>query len=57
MKANNTQRVKHEQDYVAFLERRVKSANFKKNASPEEFAATEAKLKKAKLVLRVLSKP
>ena len=49
-------RIKHEQDYIEFLERRAKSANYKKNVSPEEYAATEAKLKKARLVMRVLSK-
>jgi hypothetical protein len=47
-------RIKHEQDYIEFLERRVKSANFKKNVSPEEYEKTEQKLKKAKLVMRVL---
>ena len=49
-------RIKHEQDYIEFLERRVKSANYKKNVSPEEYAETEAKLKKARLIMRVLSK-
>jgi len=48
--------IKHERDYITFLERRVKSANYKKNVSPEEYAETEAKLKKAKLILRVLEK-
>ena len=52
----NQKRLKHEQDYIEFLERRVKSANYKKNVSPEEYAATEAKLKKARLVARVLAK-
>ena len=52
----NEKRIKHEQDYIEFLERRVKSTNFKKNVSPEEYATTEAKLKKARLVMRVLSK-
>lgn len=46
----------HERNYVTFLERRLQSANFKKNATPEEFEATEKKLKKARLVLRVLEK-
>lgn len=50
----NEKRLKHEQDYIEFLERRVKSANFKKNVSPEEYEKTEQKLKKAKLVMRVL---
>jgi hypothetical protein len=49
-------RIKHEQDYIEFLERRTKSANYKKNVSPEEYAASEAKLKKAKLVMRMLAK-
>ena len=54
----NTQqkRIKHEQDYIEFLERRTKSANYKKNVSPEEYATTEAKLKKARLIMRVLKK-
>lgn len=43
-------------DYIAFLERRLASSNYKKNVSPEEYEKTEAKLKKAKLVLKVLSK-
>lgn len=52
----NQQRIKHEQDYIKFLERRLASSNFKKNASPEEYEKTEQKLKKAKLVFRVLNK-
>lgn len=47
-------RLKHEQDYIAFLERRLKSPNFKKNVSQEEYEETERKLKKAKLVMRML---
>jgi hypothetical protein len=43
-------------DYVKFLERRLASSNYKKKASLEEYKKTEAKLKKAKLVLKVLSK-
>jgi len=49
-------RIQHEQDYIKFLENRLRSANFKKNVSPEEYEKTEQKLKKAKLVLRVLQK-
>jgi hypothetical protein len=49
-------RLQHEKDYVEFLTRRVNSANFKKNVSPEEFEKTEKKLKKAKLILRMLEK-
>ena len=47
-------RLKHEQDYIAFLERRLASSHFKQNVSPEEYADTEKKLKKARLVLRML---
>jgi hypothetical protein len=50
----NEKRIKHEHDYIEFLERRVKSPNFKKNVSPEEYEKTEAKLKKARFVMRVL---
>lgn len=49
-------RIQHELDYIKFLENRLRSQNFKKNVSPEEYEATEKKLKKAKLVLRVLQK-
>ena len=47
-------RLKHEQDYIKFLETRLASKNFQKNASPEEIEMTEKKLKKARLVLRML---
>ena len=53
---SNEKRIKHEQDFIAFLERRLASANFKKNVSEEEYEKTEKKLKKAKLVLKVLQK-
>ena len=49
-------RIKHEQDYISFLERRIKSTNYKKKVSPEEYAETEAKLKKARLVMRMMEK-
>lgn len=52
----NEKRIKHEEDYIKFLENRLRSSNFKKNVSPEEYEATEKKLKKAKLVLRMLQK-
>lgn len=50
----NAKRIKHEEEYIKFLERRVNSANFKKNVSPEEYEKTEKKLKKARLILRTL---
>lgn len=49
-------RIKHEQDFIAFLEKRLASNNYKTNATPEEYAKTEAKLKKARLVLKILKK-
>jgi len=49
-------RIKHEKDYISFLERRLESTHYKKNASPEKYKATEKKLKKARLVLRVLER-
>ena len=52
----NQQRIQHGKDYIKFLERRLASANFKKNSSPEEYAKTEQKLKKARLVFKVLEK-
>jgi len=48
------QRLKHEQDYVAFLEKRLKSKHYKEHTSPEEYAKTEQKLKKARLVIKIL---
>lgn len=50
----NEKRRKHEEDYIQFLETRLRSVNFKKNSTPEEVEKTEQKLKKAKLVLRML---
>ena len=52
----NHNRIQHEQDYIEFLERRVKSANFKKKVSPSEYEMAEKRLKKARLVLRMLEK-
>jgi len=53
---NNKQRLQHELNWIKFLEQRLASANYKKKVSPEEYEATEKKLKKARLVLRVLQK-
>lgn len=52
----NQKRIKHEGEYIKFLEKRLSSMNFRRNSSPEEIEKTEAKLKKAKLILRVLMK-
>ena len=53
---NARARLEHEKDYVAFLERRLASKHYKASVSPAEYEATEKKLKKAKLVLRMLGK-
>jgi hypothetical protein len=47
-------RLKQEEDYIAFLEKRLASSNFKANVSKEEYEKTAQKLKKAKLVLKIL---
>ena len=48
------EKIEHEQKYILFLEKRLNSVNFKNNVSTEEFAATQEKLKKAKLILKIL---
>jgi len=48
-------RIKQEQDYIAFLEKRLNSENYKKNVSKEEYNKTQEKLKKARLVLKILN--
>jgi len=48
-------RIKQERDYIAFLEKRVNSENYKKNVSTGEFEKTKEKLKKARLVLKILA--
>jgi hypothetical protein len=48
-------KIKHEEKYIIFLETRLRSLNFKKNSTPEEFEKTEGKLKKSKLVLKMLN--
>ena len=50
------QTLNQHKDYIKFLEKRLSSKNYKKNISPEEYEKTEAKLKRAKLVLKVLEK-
>lgn len=41
--------------YIAFLEKRLASKNYKANVSAEEYAKTKAKLDKARLVLKLLT--
>ena len=48
--------LKHEQEYLEFLRKRISSANFKANVSPEEFEATKKKYDKAKLKVNMMLK-
>ncbi len=42
--------------YIAFLQKRVNSENYKKNVSSEEFEKTKEKLKKEKTLIKLLYK-
>ncbi len=44
----------HTQEYLGFLKKRLDSANYKKNVSPEEYQKTKEKYDKAKLRLKLL---
>lgn len=48
------QTLKQEQDYVAFLKKRLESENHKRNVTQEEYDKTKAKYDKAKFKLRLL---
>lgn len=47
---------KETENYVAFLEKRLASENYKRNVSEEEYNKEKEKLKKAKLRLRLWQK-
>ena len=47
-------RIKHEEDYIKFLEKRLDSKNFHANVSKSEVEETKDKLKKSKLILKIL---
>jgi len=53
-KPNKQKLIETEKNYIAFLEKRVNSENYKKNVSLEEFEKTKEKLKKARFKLRTL---
>ena len=53
MKKKQKSKLEQHNDYIAFLEKRVNSENFKNNASKEEYDKAVAKLKKAKLLLKM----
>lgn len=52
---NKQEEIQHETEYVAFLKKQLDSDNYKKNVSAEEYEKTEAKYKKAKFRLKILS--
>jgi hypothetical protein len=51
---NKKSEKQQEEDYVAFLKKRLESANYKANVSKEEYEKTKQKYEKAKLKLRFL---
>lgn len=51
---NKQPTLKQRQDYVAFLEKRLASKNYKNNVSEEEFDKTKKKLEKEKLLIKML---
>jgi hypothetical protein len=48
------QSLDHEKKYIQFLEKRLASANYKANVTPEEYQKTKDKLAKARLKLKLL---
>lgn len=50
---NNKSPIDQHKDYIAFLEKRVKSKNFRTNVSESEYNKTVEKLKKARLKLKL----
>jgi hypothetical protein len=46
--------IKQEEDYLAFLKKRIESKNYKNGVSAEEFEKTKLKYEKAKLKLKFL---
>lgn len=53
-KTSKDKKIKHEEDYVKFLKKRLESENFKTNVTKEEYNVTKKKYEKAKLKLRLL---
>ena len=45
--------LKKHKEYMAFLEKRLASANYKANVSEDEYNKTKAKYDKAKVVLKL----
>lgn len=53
-KVNLADRIRHEEDYISFLEKRLASKHFLNNESKKEIEKVKGKLSKAILVLKVL---
>lgn len=51
---NKVEEIKHEEEYMAFLRKRLDSNNYKANETPEEYAKTKEKYDKVKFRLRLL---
>jgi len=51
-KDHNTPIERHK-EFIVFLEKRVRSTNYKNNVSKEEYEKTVGKLKKARLKLKL----
>lgn len=47
--------IKQETEYIAFLEKRLASKNFRNNVSDDEYEKTKLKLSKARLKYRLLT--
>lgn len=54
MKTPKLTPLEHEEQYVAFLKKRLDSENFKATATPEELVLTKQKYEKAKFKLKML---
>jgi hypothetical protein len=53
--AKNKPTRKQEEDYAAFLKKRLESSNYKNGVSKEEYEKTKAKYEKVKLKLKLFT--
>lgn len=53
-KLSKAEEAKQTQDYIAFLEKRLASKNYKAKVPPEEYAKEKAKLDKARFRLKIM---
>ena len=53
-KLTKPEMIQHEEKYIEFLRVRLASENYKKNATPKEYAETKIKFDKAKFRLKTL---